>query len=45
MRWREGSHDVVGGMTCSRFEVFQLFRGITYSKLEENIVSLEGSLQ
>ena len=38
----EGSHDIVGEITCSRFEVIQLFRGTAYSKLECYIVSLEG---
>ena len=38
----EGLYDVVGGITCSKFEVIQPFRGITYRRLEGNIVSLEG---
>ena len=38
----EGSHDTAGEIKCSKFEVIQLFRGMTYSKLEEYIVTLEG---
>ena len=30
----EGMHDVVRGVTCSKFEVIQLFREKTYGELE-----------
>ena len=40
----EGSHDVVGVIKCLKFEVLQLFSGITDSKLEGNNVPFEGSL-
>ena len=41
----EGSYDVVKGITCSKFEVIHLSRGITYIKVAWSIVSLEESTQ
>ena len=32
----------VGGITCSSFEIIQLFTGIICNKLQGNIMSLKG---